>query len=510
MPPELSRRSFALLLGGVGATSMVAGAGTYSAFSDEETASGSIQADDEFPQAVRINCGGPEYTAVDGTTFAADDHYTDGNTYSQSDPIANTNDDELYQTERYGDGFQYDIPVVNGTYNVHIHLAEIYWETEADTGSGWGSQEEGRRFTLEIEGSPLVEDYDLYADVGHDVATVQVRRGIAVTDTVTITGTATLDNAKINAIEVVPSSISPPTPPRNLSSPTHDSSSVDFDWNAPTDDGGSPLDRYTVYVDGTSNHDVAAGTTNASVTDLLPGTSYDFTVTAVNEAGVESDDSNTVTVTTDDGPGPVAHWPLDVQNGSTTPDVASSYDASLVNDASLEAGRDDSVLSLNGNDQYADAGASVLDTSGDYSVSAWVNFDDVSDFRTAVSQDGENLSEFYLQYRQDENALAFSCHPADDVNTAAATALGPTPNLNQWYHLVGVHDADNDELRLYVDGSLVDTVPYSSGFTTSGDTVLGRALWNGDPVDYFEGMIDDVRLFDRVLGPGEISDLSQS
>lgn len=511
MASKRSRRSFCALVGGIGTASAIGGAGTAAYFTDEETSTGTIRAASEFPSTVRINCGGPEYTTNDGQVFEADDansYYTGGNTTTIEDDIAGTDDDPLYQSERYGnaDGFGYEIDVANAVYDVHLHFAEIWW---GDDGNGGGN--ESRVFDLAIEGTEELTDYDIHQQVGHDAALVESFQAVQVTDgQLEITTTTSTDNAKFSAIEVVPSSVSVPPAPTNLSSPAHDSSSVDLDWDGPTDTGGSPMDHYTVYVDGTNDQDVVAGTTTTTVSDLLPGTTYDFAVIAVNDAGVESDESNTVTQTTDDGPGPVAYWPLDTRNGTTTPDAANSYDASLVNSASVEPGRDDSVLSLNMDDeQYADAEDSVLDTSGDYSVAAWVRFGDISDFRTAVSQDGGALSAFYLQYRQDEDALAFACHPADDTNTTAVMALGDTPTLDQWYHLTGVHDAGNDELRLYVNGALADATDYSSGFTAGGNTVLGRALWNGNEVDYFQGMLDDVRLYDRVLGPGEISDLSQ-
>jgi pimeloyl-ACP methyl ester carboxylesterase len=90
-----------------------------------------------------------------------------------------------------------------------------------------------------------------------------------------------------------------PTAPSNLSSPSHGETSVDLDWDASSDDGGSGLDHYNVYVDGSKNQEVAAGTTAATVSNLSSDTSYDFSVTAVDGAGNESSSSNTISVTTD-------------------------------------------------------------------------------------------------------------------------------------------------------------------------------------------------------------------
>lgn len=72
---------------------------------------------------------GPQYLEVSGLrNWSADSFFTDGSTYSISNvPVANTVDDPIYQSERVGT-FSYSIPVPVGTYEIIIHLAELYVE----------------------------------------------------------------------------------------------------------------------------------------------------------------------------------------------------------------------------------------------------------------------------------------------------------------------------------------------------------------------------------------------
>ena len=67
---------------------------------------------------IRLNCGGPAQT-YGSVVWSADNYYTNGSGYGQANPIANTTQDELYQTERYGN-FTYNIPVPNGSYTVKL------------------------------------------------------------------------------------------------------------------------------------------------------------------------------------------------------------------------------------------------------------------------------------------------------------------------------------------------------------------------------------------------------
>ena len=42
----------------------------------------------------------------------------------------------------------------------------------------------------------------------------------------------------------------------------------------------------------------------------------------------------------------------------------------------------------------------------------------------------------------------------------------------------------------------------------TGNTLIGRGKYGGNPVDYLAGTVDDVHLYDRALTPAEIKQLS--
>lgn len=81
--------------------------------------------------------------------------------------------------------------------------------------------------------------------------------------------------------------------------------------------------------------------------------------------------------------------------------------------------------------------------------------------------------------------------------------------LGAWTHLVGVYDAGSGRASIYVNGQLAGTstgtlsTPWSAG----GAFQIGRTLWNGACSSQTTGAILDVRVWQRVLYPSEISAL---
>jgi concanavalin A-like lectin/glucanase superfamily protein/glycosyl hydrolase family 2 len=199
----------------------------------------------------------------------------------------------------------------------------------------------------------------------------------------------------------------------------------------------------------------------------------------------------------------VSFYPFDEGSGTVAKDAAGGHDATLVNGPVWTAGHSGSALQFNGADQYADTGAAILDTTGSYSVSAWVKLDKTGSFATAVSQDGANDSAFFLQYSGADDRFAFSF--------AGVRALAPTaPQTGQWYHLTGVRDAATGTLTLYVNGEKAGTASACLGDASTGHTVIGRARFGGNPVDYWPGAIDQVHVFDRALSATDVAQLYQS
>ncbi len=104
---------------------------------------------------IAINSGGPDYLGSDGISYQGDIYFTTGQTYSTEAPIEGTDDDALYQTERFGQ-FSYVIPVANGTYWMLLKFSEIY--PYIYTGA--------RKIGVKIKGKEVLTGLDLYTKVG--------------------------------------------------------------------------------------------------------------------------------------------------------------------------------------------------------------------------------------------------------------------------------------------------------------------------------------------------------
>jgi hypothetical protein len=141
---------------------------------------------------VLVNGGGPAYTDTQGQAWSADKNFTGGSSASTTHAITGTADPKLYQTERWGD-FTYQFTVPNGTYNVTLKFAEIYWTSAGQ-----------RKFNVAINGSPVLTNFDIIAAVGAANAAID-KNFVTVTTTGSITiqfTTGSADLPKISAIEI--------------------------------------------------------------------------------------------------------------------------------------------------------------------------------------------------------------------------------------------------------------------------------------------------------------------
>ncbi|MGW4499083.1 LamG-like jellyroll fold domain-containing protein [Micromonospora sp. NPDC004336] len=155
----------------------------------------------------------------------------------------------------------------------------------------------------------------------------------------------------------------------------------------------------------------------------------------------------------------------------------------------------------------------VVDTAGDFTVSAWIKLgvrpSDLS--MTAVSQDGQTQSGFYLQYSGFHRAWAFNRMSADVMNpNGNATATSSAPVTLEWTHLTGTYHAGSKTLQVYVNGVAGTAVQQHSAWRATGSLVIGRAMWNGERGNFVHGQVADVRVWNRTLSAQEVSRLPGS
>ncbi|MGW4517438.1 MGH1-like glycoside hydrolase domain-containing protein [Streptomyces sp. NPDC004393] len=201
---------------------------------------------------------------------------------------------------------------------------------------------------------------------------------------------------------------------------------------------------------------------------------------------------------------PIGTWALNEGTGTVAHDTSATHDLQLVGDPAWVPGTTGTALQFNGSSQYGQTTAPVLDTTGNFTVSAWVRLDHTGSFATAVSQDGPTTSGFFLQYSAADNRLAFS--------TGEGRALADQPPApGRWYHLVGVHNADAGTYTLYVDGQAQTTVWHQpTGDSAPGAFAVGRAFSGGRNSDYWPGSIDQVRAWNRALSGADVTALYNS
>ncbi len=201
---------------------------------------------------------------------------------------------------------------------------------------------------------------------------------------------------------------------------------------------------------------------------------------------------------------PVAQWKFDETAGTT---AGGPVPATLSGGTSWTAsGRIGRALHLDGSTGAGVTAGPAVDTTKSWSVSAWVRLDSLpADNRTAVAASGSFGSLFYLGFGHDSAGvgrwrIALQSADADPYTwTFLYSDDAHAPRANAWTHLAVEYDQGDNQVRLYVDGALVARAAAPAMWPANGPVRLGSAWWRGTVVDYWNGDLDDVRVYDRVL-----------
>jgi hypothetical protein len=207
------------------------------------------------------------------------------------------------------------------------------------------------------------------------------------------------------------------------------------------------------------------------------------------------------------GPGAAGIWHMDNFGTATNvPDSSGNgHDATAPVPAQSywTGGRVNESMQFNGTSAAASTNGPVLHTDQSLTIAAWVKLARADgSAHTAVSQDGNHASAFYLQYRGDigNGRWVFAMSQADTPTPVLDEAVANVPvQAGVWTHLVGEYDAAAGTLKIFVNGALAGTGQHTSAWDAAGSFEIGRAKWTDVPCDFWPGAIDEVQAFQRAL-----------
>ncbi len=207
-----------------------------------------------------------------------------------------------------------------------------------------------------------------------------------------------------------------------------------------------------------------------------------------------------------------AHWAMDEGIGTTAADSSGNgANGTLGSGASWTQGQvGPHGVAFNGSGTGdIDIPEPVVDTSRSFTVSAWIKLNSLTGYQTAVSIDGADISGFYLQLSNATGSFAFTRRTADDTNSTEVRAdASIAPTANTWYHVVGVDDAADNSLKVYVDGLAGTEATFTSGWRATGHTMIGRGKYGG-PVDFVNGSVDDVSFWSGAMTTAQVDALDR-
>ncbi|WP_375446147.1 LamG domain-containing protein [uncultured Fibrella sp.] len=217
-------------------------------------------------------------------------------------------------------------------------------------------------------------------------------------------------------------------------------------------------------------------------------------------------------------------------NGNTLDVGGNSLTGQLINGASYGPNRSEtaqSALQLDGVDDYFEIPDNAKLRPDSISISLWLKADQVVDITTTTRHiyNKDNFSDHinqqysaFISKPKLPNTATACCEISVDVNNDGSCVredpvknrliyYAPAFELNQWYHFVSVFTGQT--LKLYINGELKmaqreqTTNPIDR---CSGGNLRFGAHTNGDE-NYFDGLMDEIRIYNRGLTQAEITAL---
>ena len=199
--------------------------------------------------------------------------------------------------------------------------------------------------------------------------------------------------------------------------------------------------------------------------------------------------------------GLIGHWPLDESNGVRASDVSGqgrtgTLENGLTFDNDRTSGRSGGALIFDGSGDRIGLPDVDNDLRTGFSVSAWVRPSNVAGGYQGIV--GSSTAGGFMMFIN-RGQLAFTV--STNENGRKIASKGSIQN-NVWQLITCTYDGS--AMRWFINGDNVHNEPLSGTVNDKSTAWIG---WSGWSDEYFEGGIDDVRLYSGALSQQQVSSL---
>ena len=213
-----------------------------------------------------------------------------------------------------------------------------------------------------------------------------------------------------------------------------------------------------------------------------------------------------------DTAGIISYWRFNENSGTTADDLLNANPGTIIG-ASRTAGKIGGAYDLDGIDDYVNLGTTAIGANfANSTVAAWVKLTTATDYNCVYGEGWTGNAYPFYHIEISAGKPSFAYRGNNDPYVVAQSAN--TINDGLWHYVVGVREL-SDTLKIYVDGTYSasgiyagaggkDKPPVLSG---TWDRIRIGSRLNWPYIQWFNGTIDEVAVWNRSLTADEIADI---
>ena len=206
------------------------------------------------------------------------------------------------------------------------------------------------------------------------------------------------------------------------------------------------------------------------------------------------------------GDHPAAYLRLGETSGTTAFDSADAHDGTYLNGVALNQpgaiiGDPDPAAGFDGANDKVDVPFSAQLNPPFFTVELWARLDGGGGHRSPLTSRDDRPQRGYMFYAAPNNRWEFWNGRGNGWHGLG----GPGAAFGEWYHLVGTYDAATQTKKFYVNGSLVGQATVPLPLNTARPLRIGAGATEGGGNYFFNGLVDEVAIYDRPLSGPEIA-----